>query len=206
MIGIYGGTFDPVHFGHLRTALEVKEIFALDEIRLIPCYLPPHRESPLATAPIRLRMLELALEGRQGMIIDTREIDRGGSSFMVDTLASVRSEMDDRPLLLFVGADAFKGLTAWYQWRRLFDYAHLVVMTRPGFDATMNDDYLTACITQDIESLRNQPSGRLYFQDVTRLEISATAIRKIVAEGRDPGFLLPESVIQYIHQNQLYQC
>lgn len=204
MIGVYGGTFDPIHFGHLRTALEVKEIFALDEIRLIPCFIPPHRGHPSVSAAMRVAMLELALAGKVGMTVDTREIERGGPSYMVDTLHSLRAEIGDRPLLLFVGADAFVGLETWYQWRRLFDYAHLVVMTRPGYEASSLDPFLLSRLTEAQQSLRCEAAGRLLFQSVTRLEISATAIRQIVADGRDPGFLLPEPVIQYIRQHHLY--
>lgn len=205
MIGIYGGTFDPVHFGHLRTALEVKEIFALDEIRLIPCFIPPHRDSPSVPASMRLRMLELALVGRAGMTVDTREMERGGPSYMVETLASLRVEIGDRPLLLFIGADAFAGLTDWYQWQRLFEFAHVVVMTRPGFNAQAIDGFLAGRLTENRQVLKEHSAGHLFFQSVTRLEISATAIRQIIARHRDPGFLLPESVIQYIRQHKLYQ-
>ncbi|HBA66297.1 MAG TPA: nicotinic acid mononucleotide adenylyltransferase [Methylococcaceae bacterium] len=205
MIGIYGGTFDPIHFGHLRTALEVKEIFALDEIRLIPCFIPPHRDSPSAPASMRLRMLELALEDRTNMTVDTREIDRGGPSYMVETLMSLRAEIGERPLLLFIGADAFTCLTAWYQWQRLFEFAHVVVMTRPGFNAQVVDGFLTRRLTENRQALKEHSAGHLFFQSVTRLEISATAIRQIIAKHRDPGFLLPESVIQYIRQHKLYQ-
>lgn len=205
MIGIYGGTFDPIHFGHLRTALEVNEVFALDEIRLIPCFISPHRDSPSAPASMRLEMLELALEDRTNMTVDTREIDRGGASYMVETLMSLRVEIGERPLLLFIGADAFTGLTAWYQWQRLFEFAHVVVMTRPGFNTERIDGFLANRLTENRQVLKEHSAGYLFFQSVTRLEISATAIRQIIAKHRDPGFLLPESVIQYIRQHKLYQ-
>lgn len=205
MIGIYGGTFDPIHFGHLRTALEVKEVFALDEIRLIPCFIPPHRDSPSAPASMRLRMLELALEDREDMTVDTREIDRGGPSYMVETLMSLRAEIGDRPLLLFIGADAFAGLSGWYQWERLFEFAHVVVMTRPGFETEKVDPFLASRVIDNRQVLSKQAAGSLAFQPVTRLEISATAIRQIIENHQDPGFLLPDSVIQYIRQHKLYQ-
>ena len=141
MIGIFGGTFDPIHYGHLRSALEVKDIFGLNEVRLIPCASPPHREQPAVTAEMRLQMLELAIKNQPGLKIDTRELDRHKvsdqtPSYMVDTLKSLRQEFPAEPLLLFIGTDAFKHLTSWHQWQQLFDYAHIVVMTRPGFDNT----------------------------------------------------------------------
>ena len=136
MIGIFGGTFDPIHYGHLRSALEVKEIFGLTEVRLIPSAQPPHREQPAATALMRLQMLELAVKNQPGLIIDTRELNRSGVSYMVDTLKSLRKEFKDEPLLLFIGSDAFNNLKTWYQWQHLFDFAHIVVMTRPGFEYT----------------------------------------------------------------------
>ncbi|MDO8938074.1 MAG: nicotinate-nucleotide adenylyltransferase [Methylicorpusculum sp.] len=206
MLGVYGGTFDPVHFGHLRTALEVKELFKLDEIRLIPCFIPAHRDEPSVAADMRVRMLELALAGQSGMTVDTREIDRGGSSYMVDTLASLRETLAaDRPLLLFIGSDAFEHLCQWYRWQALFDYAHVVVMTRPGSGYAELNEVLKQRYTDSIQKLKDTACGSLFFQRVTLLDISATAIRQMVAEGRNPGFLLPDAVINYIDQNQLYR-
>src|SRR5690606_16625703 len=126
MIGIYGGTFDPVHYGHLRTALEVKEAAGMGEIRFIPCRLPPHRTEPEAGPALRLKMLELALhDAEPGFRIDTRELDRPGPSYMVETLASIRTEIGTRPLCLIAGLDAFHGFPRWHRWRELFDLAHI---------------------------------------------------------------------------------
>jgi nicotinate-nucleotide adenylyltransferase len=144
MIGVYGGTFNPVHYGHLRTALEVKELFELEQLRLIPCRVPPHRDEPEVPAHIRLQMLEAAVSGTPGFSVDRRELDRAGPSYMVDTLHSLRSEIGNMPLLLFIGADAFGGLERWHQWQRLFDYAHIVVMTRPGYAGLALSAFLQA--------------------------------------------------------------
>ncbi|MEF3076246.1 nicotinate-nucleotide adenylyltransferase [Methylobacter sp. Wu1] len=205
MIGIFGGTFDPVHYGHLRSALEVKEIFGLTEIRLLPSAQPPHREQPVATALMRVQMLELAIKNQPGFIIDTRELDRVGRSYMVDTLKSFRQEFPEQPLLLFIGSDAFKNLATWHRWQQLFDYAHIVVMTRPGFQLQELDGYFAAKKAIEITELAQAPAGRLFFQPITQLEISATAIRKMIAEKRNPGFLLPDAVIEYIKQHALYE-
>ncbi|TAK64782.1 nicotinate-nucleotide adenylyltransferase [Methylobacter sp.] len=210
MIGIFGGTFDPVHYGHLRSALEVKDIFGLDEVRLIPCANPPHREQPAVTSEMRLQMLELAIKNQPGLKIDTRELDRHKlsdqtPSYMVDTLKSLRQEFPAGPLLLFIGTDAFKHLTGWHQWQQLFDYAHIVVMTRPGFETQALDDFFKARLAKDTSELAQDNAGKLCFQQVTQLEISATAIRDIIARKQNPGFLLPDAVIEYIKQHKLYE-
>jgi len=205
MIGVYGGTFNPVHYGHLRTALEVKEIFSLDEIRLIPCHLPPHRKQPNVSAETRLILLQLAIEKSSGMSVDRRELDREGPSYMVDTLKSLRTEFVDCPLLLFIGTDAFSRLNSWHRWRQLFDYAHIVVMTRPGYKRHLLCDFLQARLTDQKQQLQKQAAGCLCFQNVTQLDISSTVIRELLAHGRDPRFLLPDAVIRYIKQHKLYR-
>ncbi len=206
MIGIYGGTFNPVHYGHLRTALEVKELFGLDELRLIPCRLPPHREQPEVSGEMRLQMLQIAAGDMPEFSVDRCELDRKGPSYMVDTLKAVREENPDRPLLLFIGADAFTGLESWHQWQRLFDYAHVVVMTRPGFNRQPLPDFLQQRLIEDRLALQIRPAGCLFFQPVTLLDISATQIRQIIAGGGDPRFLLPDAVLAFIQQHQLYQA
>jgi nicotinate-nucleotide adenylyltransferase len=205
MIGLFGGTFDPIHYGHLRSALEVKDIFGLTEVRLIPSAQPPHREQPAATALMRLQMLELAIKNQPGLIIDTRELNRSGASYMVNTLKSLRQEFRDEPLLLFIGSDAFNHLKTWYQWQHLFDYAHIVVMTRPGFKIQNLDEFFKVRLANEITELALNLAGKLYFQQVTQLDISATAIRDMIMEQRNPGFLLPDTVIAYIRQHKLYQ-
>lgn len=205
MIGLYGGTFDPVHNGHLRTALEVKEIFALDEIRLIPCSQPAHRKSPLTSAEMRFDMLKLAVKNYPSLVIDRRELDREGVSYMINTLESIRKEMPDSPLLLFMGTDAHKGLTGWHQWQRLFDFAHIVVITRPGYQQLILSDFFSSRLTESKETLHRKKAGHLFFQSVTELDISASKIRSIIAADLNPGYLLPESVINYINENKLYK-
>jgi nicotinate-nucleotide adenylyltransferase len=205
MIGIFGGTFNPVHYGHLRSALEVKDIFKLEEVRLIPCFQPPHREQPSVTAAMRLHMLTLAVQNQPGLTIDSREVDRQGPSYMVDTLKSLRLEYPDQPLLLFIGADAFRHLMTWHEWQQLFTYAHVVVITRPGYQARDLDDFFKVRLSTDKNELSVQLAGKLFFQPVTQLDISATAIRQLIAQQQNPGFLLPDAVIDYIKQHALYQ-
>lgn len=204
MIGVFGGTFDPVHYGHLRTALEVKDIFGLQEVRLIPCSQPPHRSQPIAPALMRAEMLKLAVANRPGLVVDTRELDRAGPSYMVDTLKSLHEDLPKQVLLLFIGTDAFNHLTSWHQWQQLFSYAHIVVMTRPGYNRQEPAEFFKPKLTDQIPGLAQSQAGKLLFHAVTQLDISATAIRDMVANRRDPGFLLPDAVITYIKQKRLY--
>jgi nicotinate-nucleotide adenylyltransferase len=206
MIGIFGGTFDPVHYGHLRSALEVKEIFGLAEVRLILSAQPPHRTVPQASIGMRLDMLQLAVKKQPGFIVDTREIARAGVSYMVMTLESLRQDFPEQPLLLFIGSDAFNQLTGWYQWQRLFDFAHVVVLTRPGYRVGQLDDFFTARQSANKQELSEQLAGKLYFQPITQLDISATAIRDMIANKHNPAFLLPDAVLAYIKEHELYQA
>ncbi|MEQ1636380.1 MAG: nicotinate-nucleotide adenylyltransferase [Methylococcales bacterium] len=205
MIGIYGGTFDPVHFGHLRTALELKTRFNLSEVRLIPCANPPHRVAPLTPPGLRLQMLQLAVAGRQGLVADGCELTRTGPSYTVDTLREIRATQGDTPILLFMGMDAYAGLERWHRWLRLFDYAHVVVITRPGFHSPGGLGILADRLVDKAAVLQQTPGGKLFFQPVTQLDISATAIRDLIARQEDPHFLLPDSVINFIRQHRLYE-
>lgn len=208
MIGVYGGTFDPVHFGHLRTAVEIKEALALDELRLLPARQPPHRANPGATPQQRLTMLELAIAGGDELCIDTRELEREGPSFMVDTLISIRREIGQRPLCLILGIDAFQGLPTWHRWEELVDLAHLVVMQRPVFRPEIVGELLTlveARRTADPAALRSRPAGCIYFQEIIQLDISATRIRYLVRNGENPRYLLPDAVLEFIRRQGLYR-
>ncbi|WFP51781.1 nicotinate-nucleotide adenylyltransferase [Methylomonas sp. EFPC3] len=207
MIGVYGGTFNPVHFGHLRTALEVKELFKLQRLHLVPCRLPAHRGQPEADAEMRMQMLAAAVADTPGFYADRRELERDGPSYMVDTLAALRSELaGDTPLVLFIGADAFAGLERWHRWQHLFEFAHIVVMTRPGFQPGPLPVFLQQRVVDDPGVLSVEAAGRVFFQPVTALAISATEIRRLIAAGRSPQFLLPDRVIALIRQHQLYQA
>ncbi|MDQ7090130.1 MAG: nicotinate-nucleotide adenylyltransferase [Methylococcales bacterium] len=205
MIGIYGGTFNPIHYGHLRTALEIKEKLAVDEIKLIPCYQPALKNQPSVTASMRLNMLQLAIEGHQGFSCDCREIERRGASYMVDTLASLRTELPKQSLVLLIGNDAFIHLEKWHRWQLLFDYAHVVVMTRPNSQQKRLNPFLKVRLADNAEQLKQTLAGHLYFQKVTQLAISSTEIRTLLSMKKSPHFLMPDSVINYIQQNKLYR-
>ena len=208
MIGVFGGTFDPIHYGHLRPLWEVKQAVQLDQVRLIPCFIPPHRDAPGATAEQRLQMLQLAADEIQGLQIDTRELDRGGRSYMVDTLQSLRDELEQEvPLCLILGSDAYAGLPSWHQWQRLSELAHIIVMRRPGTAALGETltQWQTPRLAADVQTLTTRPAGCILLQDVTQLDISATMIRAEINAGRDVRFLTPDPVSAYIARHNLYR-
>jgi nicotinate-nucleotide adenylyltransferase len=208
MIGILGGTFDPVHFGHLRPALEVREALVLEEIRLIPSLIPPHRPQPHARVEQRVAMLGAALRRHPVFRIDRRELQRGGPSYTFDTLVSLRAEIGDAGLCLLLGMDAFRDLPTWHRWRELIGLSHLVVMTRPGAHVPARGElagFIRRHRVREGGRLRRQPAGLLLLQPVTALAISSSRLRELLAAGRDPAFLMPEAVIEFINQEGLYR-
>lgn len=208
-IGLFGGTFDPVHNGHLRTALDLVELLGLDELRLVPAATPALRGQPSATPDQRLEMLRLGAAGVPALCVDDRELRRGGVSYTVDTLRELRAELgDEARLCMVVGEDAFAGLERWKDWQRLLDYAHLAVLTRPG-DTAAPGPALAAWTVEHLatdaaSALAGASRGRVIRLGLTQLEISATRIRTLLAAGRSPRFLLPEGVLAFIQANGLY--
>jgi len=207
-VAIFGGTFDPVHYGHLRAASEVAEQLGVSDFRLLPAGQPPHRSATRALARHRLAMLELALAPHADLSVDDREVRRDGPSWMVDTLISLREEVGDLPVMLCVGQDAANGLDRWERWERLLELAHLVVMTRPDAPPEYSDtlrDHLRGRFVDRTDALMDPPAGRVCNVDVTRLAISSTDIRDQLAGGQNPRFLLPSTVLAYITKHGLYR-
>lgn len=208
-IGVLGGMFDPVHFGHLRPMLEVKQALSLQNLRMVPCAIPPHRAAANVSAAQRVEMLRLAIEGEEGVVIDEREIQRETPSYSYDTLASLREEFVEAPLCLIVGMDAFKGLPVWYRWQELLSLCHLVVMTRPGSRLDGGEElqgYVNQHQTGSVDDLHSQLFGKIYFCEVTSLDISSTKIRTFLQQGESVRYLMPENVRAYIQEYQLYCC
>lgn len=207
---IFGGTFDPVHYGHLRAAAEVAEQLQVDDFRLLPAGQPPHRDAPGAEAYHRLAMLELALAPYPDLTVDEREVRRAGPSYMVETLASVRDEVGGgRPIVFCLGQDAANGLSGWHRWRELFDLAHLAVMKRPRSRPKYPGEVagvLRERHARRPERLMESAAGGVSPVGITQLEISSTDIRRQLAAGRDPRFLLPSTVLAYIRKHGLYGC
>ncbi len=206
-IGILGGTFDPVHFGHLRSAIELVQDLDLQEVRLIPCARPPHRSQPRVSAEQRRVMLELAVAKESSLSIDDRELRREALSYTVDTLASLRAELRETPLCLIVGMDAFVGLPSWHRWRDLFELSHIVVLQRPGWRSPIEGPLAAlteARTTTHPDALHNSRAGYVLFWSVTQLAISSTSIRAQLAEGANVRYLLPETVYEHIYKEGLY--
>jgi nicotinate-nucleotide adenylyltransferase len=206
-VGVYGGTFDPVHHGHLRTALELREQLNIDRLHLVPCHQPSHRAPPMATALQRLAMLRLAVEGCEGLVVDDREIRRGGVSYSIDTLREMRGEVAlDAALGLIVGADAFLALPSWKEWRQLADLAHLIVMRRPGADVSLSGELKSWAEPRmaTAAALRERSAGAVILLEQTQLAISSSHIRALCAAGASPRFLLPDRVLDYLNTHHLY--
>ncbi|HET8942821.1 MAG TPA: nicotinate-nucleotide adenylyltransferase [Rudaea sp.] len=197
-IAILGGTFDPVHIGHLRVAWEAAEGLGA-QVRLMPAHVPPHRPPPQASAEQRVRMLELSLIGQDRLILDTRELRRDGPSYSVDTLRELRSEVGSaQSLTLLLGADAFVGLPSWHRWRELFDLAHLVVLTRPGHEAQAPAELVAEIAPRrvhDAQALQCTPAGHVFDLRVSALEISSSMIRERLARGHEPRWLLADALL-----------
>lgn len=209
MIGVLGGTFDPVHFGHLRPALDCLQGLALDEVRLIPLRVAVHRPQPVASAALRLAMLEAAIADQPGLVADPRELERSGQSFTYHTLLHLRSELGEScPLCLLVGSDAFAGFLDWHRPLDILDLAHLVVMRRPGVPQQTGsglEDLLRRHLREDPAALRGAPAGRVLFQTVTQMDISSTRIRQLIAARQSPRFLLPDAVLAICEHEGLYR-
>jgi len=206
-MGVFGGTFDPIHYGHLRTAFEMLQALRFDEVRFMPCGNPPHRPTPHAPASLRLKMVQVATQGQRGFVVDDRELQRDGPSYSVDTLAALRGEFPLWPLALIIGMDAFLGLPKWYHWREILELAHIVVAHRPGWrapDMGPLGELLADRGTHRIGDLHQAKAGFIFIHDVTQLEISSTEIRELVAAGRNPRFLMPDSVREVIEQSGCY--
>ncbi len=207
--GILGGTFDPIHYGHLRLGEELGDQLGLDEVRLIPAKLPPHRADPQVSAHDRLAMASLAAAGNSRFFVDDRELHREGPSYTVDTLAELRSEFGDgAPLCLMLGVDAFAALMTWSRWRQLFDLAHLIIATRPGY--TLEVDRLPEPLgsltrSRISASFGSAPSGHVITREIAALDISASQIRRALAQGQSTRYLLPDSVLDYIREHHLYR-
>ena len=212
-VALLGGTFDPVHIGHVGLADDARRAFPAADLRLVPAADPPHRPPPGASAEHRLAMLKLAIAGHDGLAIDTREIARGGKSYTVLTLEELRAESPTRPLILVVGADAFRGLPTWHRWREILALAHLAVAARPGdpFAAALPRALVPLWSerrTSAASDLIGAPAGRIYVLPSVARDVSASAIRAALAHGGEARqavrALLPPAVWDYIDSHRLY--
>ncbi|WPP02321.1 nicotinate-nucleotide adenylyltransferase [Pseudomonas sp. HR96] len=207
-IGVLGGTFDPVHIGHLRSALEVAQSLGLDEVRLTPNARPPHRDVPQVAAADRLAMVESAVQDVRLLTVDARELQRDKPSYTIDTLESMRAELAAHDqLILLLGWDAFCGLPSWHRWEELLQHCHILVLQRPDADTEPPfalRNLLAARSVSDPLALKG-PSGQITFVWQTPLAVSATQIRQLLASGKSVRFLVPDAVLAYIEAHGLYR-
>jgi nicotinate-nucleotide adenylyltransferase len=207
-IGILGGTFDPVHIGHLRSALEVAEFMRLDELRLLPNARPPHRDTPQVSAQDRLAMVRSAVQGVERLSVDDRELARDKPSYTIDTLESIRAQLHVHDqLFLVLGWDAFCGLPSWHRWEELLQHCHILVLQRPDADVEPPDALrnLLAARSESDPTAMSGPAGHISFVWQTPLAVSATQIRQLLASGKSARFLVPDAVLAYIEAHDLYR-
>lgn len=205
-LGLFGGTFNPIHFGHLRLALEMQEAFHLDEVIFIPAGLPPHRSMPHVSGQQRAEMIRLAIATQPQFVLSTYEIEKKTPSYSVETLRYFRTIYPEAAFFLFLGMDAFLGLPQWYQWEQLFDLTHLIVATRSGYTFPQTWDWITPRLRQNDSPIFDvsQKTGLIYQYNFTELAISATKIRTLIQNNKSVCYLLPEEVINYIQTHHLY--
>ena len=215
-LGVLGGTFDPIHLGHLRLAEEAREALALAAVRLIPAGQPPHRGTPHSTAEDRLAMAQLAAAGNPALEVDDGEVRADEKSYTVLTLQRLRAELGaQRPLVLILGADAFQGLPTWHRWRDILQLAHVAVANRPGYapqghrrPGALSPELDAVCsdhMGNDPGAVRESPAGRIVPFDMTPLAISASQVRGLIQAGRSARYLLPDPVLDYIERHHLYR-
>lgn len=203
-IGINGGTFDPVHYGHLRPALEVQQQLGLEQVLFVPCYQPVHRNQPHASAQQRCEMVELAIINQPSFKLETYEVDQGGPSYMVQTLAALKRRVPNDSLVLMMGTDAFVKFHKWHDWQGILKLANIVVMHRPGEPVPLNCE--SGLIFQDHQVAKlTKASGQIVEAAVTQLDISSTLIREHIQRGDAVDYLLPSCVMAVIEKQGLYQ-
>ena len=214
LVGLLGGTFNPIHFGHLRMAQELADALNLSEVRFIPSANPPHKSMPTVSAKHRAAMVQLAIADNPLFKLDTRELVRTGASYTIDTLISLREELslqDKQPisLCLILGSDAFVHLNTWARWQELLNYCHIILVQRPtaSKQAKLPDElaiFLQDHYTEDLVDLTNNAAGYIHMQAITPLEISSTNIRNALIKKLSARYLAPEKVIDYLVKHKLY--
>jgi nicotinate-nucleotide adenylyltransferase len=212
LVGILGGTFNPIHFGHLRMAQELADVLQLNELRFIPSANPPHKSTPEVNSASRAEMVKIAIADNPLFKFDGRELQRKGASYTIDTLISLREELgEDSVLILLMGSDAFVFLNSWHRWDELLNYCHIVLVQRPIINQKHSklpedlEGLLHNHYTEQVADLTSKSTGLIHMQKITAQEISSTKIRSMLKMQKSPRYLMPEIVIDYINQHQLYK-
>ena len=213
LVGIFGGTFDPIHYGHLRVAEEIVETVGLQKMYFVPAGMPRLRHSPVASPQHRVEIVRLAIQKNPDFVLDGREIYRDGVSYSIDTVREFKQEFGEEiRLCLVLGADAFIKLPEWNNWKELFNLCHFIVSTRPGYTLTLIKELLSKELREECsqrwvsntETLKKETSGLIFIASTTMLDISATSIRAHIAVGRNVRHLVPSVTVNYISKNKLY--
>lgn len=207
-IGVFGGTFDPIHYGHLRPALEILDALSLDSMLFIPAGQPPHRRAPRASAELRLAMVRAAVAPEPRFQVDERELERSGPSYMADTLKELQGTYPGAALVLVLGTDAFLGLPGWERWREIFEHAHVAVAHRPGWWLQAEGELaslLAERFEADAGKALQRSAGNILLRPVSQLEISSTRIREEAAAGRELRYLVPDAVRDLIVKSACYR-
>ncbi len=208
-VALFGGTFNPIHTGHLRIATELAELLKVDTLRLVPCAFPPHRGEPQVSAEQRLAMLRAATASQSLLIADDMELHRAAPSYSIDTVTLVRQQMGDtQPLFLCIGMDALLKINTWQRWQELLLHCHIVVSSRPNTEQPVSGsvaDWIAQHQCDDLGTMQQRPAGNVHFCDLTMLDISSTSIRKNIAQGKSINFMTPDTVVDYIQQHHLYE-
>jgi len=213
-IGILGGTFNPIHYGHLRMAQELADDLHMDAIHFIPAANPPHKNSVTISAEHRAAMVDLAISNNPHFTLDVRELNRTGTSYTIDTLLSLRAELgSNASLTLFMGSDAFTQFNSWHRWQEILQHCHIALVQRPHTNKNQTskllpkilEEFLHTHYTENGEDLHNSAAGYITMRQVTALDISSTAIREAFKQQASTRYLMPDSVIDYIKTHQLYK-
>jgi nicotinate-nucleotide adenylyltransferase len=211
-IGILGGTFNPIHFGHLRLAEELADALQLEQVRFIPAANPPHKDTPAISAPQRAEMVKLAIADNDRFVLDDRELLRTGASYTIDTLQSLRNELGaTASITLLMGSDAFTKFDTWHRWQEIINLCHIALVQRPqlgGNNTTLSktlETFLHNHYSENCDDIHALPAGIVTMRQLTALDISSTAIRQALKCKDSVRYLMPDNVIDYIKSHQLYR-
>ena len=207
-IGFLGGSFDPIHFGHLRPALEICEALNLKQLFLMPNHIAPHKALAHCTSKQRATMVELATENQANIFVDTRELLRDKASYTIDSLIELQSCHPHSPICFIMGMDSLLSFNSWHRYEEILDHCHLIISHRPGWNFELNSTMQALVATHQtdkIDDLHQTIAGKIYFQKTSQLAISSTQIRDLIQNNKKVDFLLPEKVIAYIKEQKLYE-
>ena len=206
---VMGGTFNPIHHGHLRSAVDILEHFQFKTVRMLPCFQPVHKDQPEVTADQRLQMVELGIQADVRLEVDPREIIREGASYTRDTLRELRQELgDEEPLIMVVGMDSFLSLPTWFHWQDLLQFAHILVISRPGWEPdfiSSLEEFYEKHRAEHVAELQCAPAGKIWMESFTPLAISSSQVRKLCREGKSIAYLVPETIQRFIEAHSLYK-